>query len=286
MPTVIAILVLSFALGGARLASADERGLEELPVTIQIHDYSHVPVASLGRASRIVSEVYKQIGVRTEWIGIVRPAERRIEPDEVGKGRPHIAQLTIIILTPKMAARGRVVDGVLGFAAVANEGMGRICYVIYDRVRDTAAQAPTGVDDLLAFVMAHEIGHLLLPHGSQSESGLMKGRWAAQEFKQLDVRTLGFSALEARQIRNTIANDKPTLAARAAPSASPAADACVTARNGEREIARSIAEEDQSPVTRRDRNKKDNDRRAVATTDCQPPATPASSSDADRQQAP
>jgi hypothetical protein len=76
-----------------------------------------------------------------------------------------------------MAARGRVADGVLGFAAVASEGMGRIAYVIYDRVRSIATEAATPEGELLGFVMAHEIGHLLLPRGPQPSAGLMKDCW-------------------------------------------------------------------------------------------------------------
>ena len=112
-----------------------------------------------------------------------------------------------------MAARGRFADGALGMAAVADEGMGRIAYAIYDRVRDTASRAGIGEADLLGFVMAHEIGHLLLPRGSQPESGLMRGRWTIRNFRRIDVANLEFSPLQASQIRVTIENNPPVFAA-------------------------------------------------------------------------
>ena len=165
----------------------------------QIHNW-RVPSRALSRASALVTSAYAKIGVRTEWTGVVQQkvGGRRSEPPSETSRIP-IAQLTIIILTPKMAARGRFADGVLGVAAVASEGMGRIAYAIYDRVTRTAAMAGINEGDLLGFVMAHEIGHLLLPHGSQPENGLMRGRWEIRDFQRTDVSTLEFSPLQASQ---------------------------------------------------------------------------------------
>jgi len=207
MGRVVTFLALTVVIGSVRLSSARERADEELPITIQIHDYWHVPTESLARASAVVTSTYEKIGVRTEWLQVVRQGERRgTSKHRREMPRIPIAQLTIIILTKEMAARGRFADGALGMAAVADEGMGRIAYAIYDRVRDTASRAGIGEADLLGFVMAHEIGHLLLPRGSQPESGLMRGRWTIRNFRRIDVANLEFSPLQASQIRVTIEN--------------------------------------------------------------------------------
>ena len=214
MGRVVTFLVLAVVIGSVRLSSARERADEELPITIQIHDYWHVPTESLSRASAVVTNTYEKIGVRTEWLDVVRQGDK----PRAGKHRRETsripnAQLTIIILTKEMAARGQIADGALGMAAVADEGMGRIAYAIYDRVRDTASRAGIGDADLLGFVMAHEIGNLLLPHGSQPESGLMRGRWTIRDFRRIDVANLEFSPLQASQIRVTIENNPMVFAA-------------------------------------------------------------------------
>jgi hypothetical protein len=164
MSKLVAWLMVTFVCAGVRPSSADERADGELPVTIQIHDYWHVSPESLARAREIVTAAYAHIGIRTEWLGVVQQNEKH--PGARGRGstvRVPLAQVTVIILTPRMAARGHVEEGALGFAAVPVEGMGRIAYAIYDRVRDTAARAAMNEDDLLGFVMTHEIAHLLLP---------------------------------------------------------------------------------------------------------------------------
>jgi hypothetical protein len=93
--------------------------------------------------------------------------------------------------------------------------MGRIAYAIYDRVRDTAARAAMNEDDLLGFVMAHEIAHLMLPRGSHVETGLMRGHWDVRDFRQTDVRKLGFSPQQASEIRSTLLHNPPTFAVNA-----------------------------------------------------------------------
>jgi hypothetical protein len=236
MPRVFTVLILTFAIGSVRLLTAEEPAREDLPVTVQIHDYWHVSNHALAHARDFVTATYKEIGVRTEWLGVVQQNERH--PGAAPRGTTArdpvpIAQITVIILTPAMAARGHVEEGALGFAAVPEEGMGRIAYAIYDRVRDTAARAAMNEDDLLGFVMAHEIAHLLLPRGAHTESGLMRGHWNVRDFQQTDVLKLGFSPQQASQMRNTLLHDAPIRSAETLAAGSSSADAC-TATSCER----------------------------------------------------
>jgi hypothetical protein len=234
MRCVVALLTIAFLIDGARLASASEAYGEELAVTIQIHDYAGVSAKALSRACAVVSRIYANIEVRTDWIGVVRFDKRR-KPLPGQETPRSVAQFTLNILTMKMVDRHRVGDFVLGYVAVSTEGMGRIAYVINDRVEDTAAQVPMNKGDLLGFVMAHEIGHLLLPHGSASQphdshtlTGLMRGRWDVTDFVRLDVRTLSFPQAQARQIRDAIENESSAVAARAETAGKPGGHAGLT----------------------------------------------------------
>jgi hypothetical protein len=58
--------------------------------------------------------------------------------------------------------------------------------------------------ELLGVVMAHEIGHLLLPPGSHVEYGLMRGRWDYRDIRDLNRLDLDFSAAQAEQIRGAL----------------------------------------------------------------------------------
>jgi hypothetical protein len=213
----------------AQLRAAPECPRRELSITVRLHDYEHLPGESLTRASEIVTRLYEKIGVRIEWLGALRPDTRRARAvSDPEAPRVPLAELTVNILTTKMAARGRIPDGILGYAAVPPEGgMGRIAYVIYDRVRQTARGGPVKEVDLLGFVIAHETGHLLLGRGSRSETGLMQCYWEHGKIQRLDARAVGFSELQAGQIRETLRNG-PAMAAAIAAGDSKPADGCVT----------------------------------------------------------
>jgi len=215
MPRVIALLLTAMSMGNAVAASAQERPFEELPVTIRIHDYAHVSNGSLSRATRLVSEVYQRIGVRTTWMDTVRFGEKKANAERSTPGN-QIAQITILVVTQKMASRGQMGPDVLGFAAVSTEGMGRIAYVVYDRVRDTALAAGMSADDVLAFVLVHDIARLLSPTDLALPSAAMKSQWTIAEFAHVDIRKMTFSSLQASLMRTTIENDYPSFAARAA----------------------------------------------------------------------
>lgn len=208
MRCLAANVMLMAAILGVRFGSASEQSGGELSLTLRIHDYSRVPSDSLSRATAIVTRTYEKIGVRTEWMGVARPAEQRDASRRRDETPPRpAAQLTIIILTPEMAARAHVAEQVLGYAAVPDEGMGSIAFAVYERVRAAARKIPANEAELLGFVMAHEIGHLVLPRGSQPDTtGLMKNHWQVRDLQRLDLLTLDFSAEQARQVRDTIEN--------------------------------------------------------------------------------
>jgi hypothetical protein len=205
MRRVTARVMLTVALLGVRFASASETGDGRPSLTIQIHDYARVPGDLLSRATAIVTRIYAKVGVRAEWMDVAHPAKRRAAHARRHEASPApAAQVTIIILTPGMAARAHVAENVLGYAAVPDQGMGTIAFAIYERVRAAARKIPTSEAELLGFVIAHEIGHLLLPRGSQLGTGPMKDHWHIRDLERLDLLTLDFSTEQARQIRSTL----------------------------------------------------------------------------------
>jgi hypothetical protein len=209
-------LIVFLAIGGDRIDAARDASDSPLTVTAQIHDYVRLSPEELSAASDVVSQIYKSIGVRIEWFAPMRqdlhrpPSVPRLEPSH-----SRIAQFTVIVLTPEMTRRGHIEEGVLGFAAVATDGgIGRIAYVIYDRVQQQASTGQINDATLMGLVMAHEIGHLLLGPGSQGVAGLMKGHWDREDLRQFGMITPRFSPGEAEEIRAALADANAALASR------------------------------------------------------------------------
>jgi hypothetical protein len=205
MRTAIGMMLIGLGLAGTNTASATEQR-DEPAVAVRIHDYAHVAPASLADAQRLVAAFYGTIGVRIEWAATV---QRSTDDDENRSCGP-TEDLTVIVLNGRMSEREPLPSRfVLGFAPVARQGGGRVAYVVYDRVDAVAADSARQMGDLLSLVIAHEIGHLLLPVGSHSPQGLMRGDWNVNDLRQTDLRVLGFTPQQATLIRESLGASSP-----------------------------------------------------------------------------
>jgi len=74
--------------------------------------------------------------------------------------------------------------------------------VYYSLVEDRAF-TNGAVSLLLAHVMAHEVGHLLLGP-KHSNRGIMCGWWSPNELTLIQTRRLGFSVTEAQRLQAAV----------------------------------------------------------------------------------
>jgi len=206
---MLVLLLTASSIGSAQLSAAAQCPDSHPVVTVRIHDYVHLKGESLSNAQEIVTQTYKRAGVGIEWMGVMRPdTDRAVHAAAGEKSRVAVAQLTINILTPAMAKRGHVADGVLGFVAVPPEGgMGRIGYVVYERVREVAAGGGATESDILGVVIAHDIGRLILGAGSGTHAGLMNRQWDRRDLARVNPLVLEFTSPEIDRIRTTLERD-------------------------------------------------------------------------------
>ena len=180
-------------------------------VTVQIHDYVHLKGESLAKAKEIVTRAFQKVGVGIAWLGVTEDlaGAPSAPPSAQGRdGHPPVAQLTINILTPAMAARGGVPENVLGFVAVPPEGgMGRIGYVVYGRVPELATATQSSEGDVLGVIVAHDIRRLILGAKSESSDGNAQN---GPNRERKDPMALQFSPSEVAQIRTTLERDSRT----------------------------------------------------------------------------
>jgi hypothetical protein len=152
------------------------------------------------RAQRRVADIYKSIGVRTEW-QIVQPAPNMdFDPETIPD--PH--DFLVIVLNPKMSRMKSVADNVVGTAVVTPDDGGRIAYVLFDRISSISNTSAINTMDVMGTVIAHEIGHLVLPSGSHASTGLMRANWTIEELGGTSQLGFGFTPPQRELIRSRL----------------------------------------------------------------------------------
>jgi hypothetical protein len=183
------VLLVTASLGAASSADAAEVPAV-LHVAVAICDAQQAPPAIVASAQRIAGDVYGAIGVALEWT------------DAGCAAGDH--SLTVNVITSNASAVD-VTDLTLGFAEPGTS----VATVLYDRVARFARRYRVKRDVLLGYVIAHEIGHLLLPPNSHSWQGVMR---PVINMEEAAAKRLRFTREQGEQIVRRIETSSLALA--------------------------------------------------------------------------
>jgi len=103
----------------------------------------------------------------------------------------------------------RIAAQVLGFARAKSQVMGaakrtpdgRVAHVFFRQVQEFARIYHIDLSSMLGHVIAHEVGHLLLPTFAHSPTGLMRAEWDDMQVRDAARRALTFTDGQAHRIR-------------------------------------------------------------------------------------
>jgi hypothetical protein len=130
-------------------------------------------------------EIFRKAGVESTWI------LREAEPD-----RPVHVNIRVL---PGGSRNPGSLDAFGNGWLTGTSEPSNLADVFYGQVEGRAYTGPL-VSMLLANVMAHEVGHLLLG-ARHSREGLMSGQWAGLQLKMAQSGPLHFGAGEALRLR-------------------------------------------------------------------------------------
>jgi hypothetical protein len=149
--TVMGIAVAACVLGNVLPAAAQT-------IVLHVVNYAHVSRPSdLAAAETEATHIYERSGVRITWV----------DGEVMSTIDDRALHLTIVILARNASAS--VADDTIGIAPLLTRA-----YLYHDRVAAFARQHTESVGVVLGRVMAHEIGHLLLPGQGHSKDGIMQ----------------------------------------------------------------------------------------------------------------
>jgi hypothetical protein len=102
-------------------------------------------------------------------------------------------------------ASSAIAPGTLGFSFVdIEQKAGTLATVFADRVQTMAAFAEVDEGELLGWVMAHELSHLLIGTRDHEPRGLMRGEWKASELARQRQSDWRLSQTDGLRIRRAI----------------------------------------------------------------------------------
>jgi len=183
------VAALAFVLGVAAVDAAPANPLETPRLAVIVNDYAGAAPDVLERAKSHVTFIYRVAGVEIDWIDGDDP---RLGDDEFLK-----SIVTVSLYSAEMASRSTRQDSAVGRAAAG----GRTVTVLYHRLEDVCGGRSAQAAYLLGNVIAHEIGHLVLPRGTHSPIGLMVPE---MNISTATSRSLFFTPEQGQIIRSTL----------------------------------------------------------------------------------
>ena len=180
------------ALWGALMGPSDVAAEASATVTIHVRilDEVGLPANTVQQAQQETSRIFKSAGIALSWL--------------TNEDSPAGTLMIKIVSTP-LGSKGKK-QNVLGIAPGSRTTRGRIAWLFYPRIADLAEARHVDVSQFLGHVMAHEMGHLLLPFDSHAVIGLMKDSWDAHQTLLASARTLTFEPSQAALIRARLRN--------------------------------------------------------------------------------
>src|SRR5258706_9127623 len=191
----LAVVAGPILTGSAELPLAMEPGAgrpDALRLDVRVRDLAGLTGDSLRRAELAATYVLSGVGIDAVWVLCTPDHE---EPRCADPGAPTHVFVSIVAKPTEGAFRSR--PRALAIAAVAEGAQGSRVYIVYERVEALARESPeVHASVLLGYVIAHEIGHLLLGSHSHSATGIMQARWFQRELHQMATGDLLFTPSE------------------------------------------------------------------------------------------
>jgi hypothetical protein len=171
---------------------------EQPSLKVYVYNQANVPGRVLGSAEQAAGRIFRVSGLSTIWIN----CSTRVAPGINCTGLPQSRDVIIqFIHEPR-----RMEDDVFGAAFVGKNGTGQYADIYYDRVGELHRDSNVSLGDVVAHMMAHEIGHLL-GLNSHSVSGIMRGSWCADELHAAERGRLLFSSDQSGLMRERLLVD-------------------------------------------------------------------------------
>jgi hypothetical protein len=199
-------LRLSFWLGlavGAFSTSVGARPIRGggLKVKVSVFNDAQITKGKVATAEKVAAGLFAPTGIRIDWLNCGLATETSDETDSCNEAAfpTHLA----IRLRQKSL---NLSESTLGLSYLGQDGIGCYADVFYAGVDPIQRDTGLSSEAILGFVIAHELGHLLLGTNSHATAGIMRANWRKPELSAAGKGLLGFSEAQAKTMRARLEN--------------------------------------------------------------------------------
>ncbi len=170
-------------------------------MTVRVYNYAGVPPSVWAEAKNEAGRILAVSAVRIVWVECPLKNEA---VDSVCRSPLAATDLVLRLQAHFKAAEANMTGFTLGFAPMTEGGRGAYAGIYYDRVIALAEERDFSCSLILAYAVAHELGHLLLHCTRHSSVGIMRAELGREELKKAQVGHLLFTPEQCERMRAEI----------------------------------------------------------------------------------
>ena len=204
---LLSAVAIALAIGSCEgVAPGNELPDETECLRLRVYDQADVPIGILGRALGETSRILAASGIKTVWD--IRDAnspenESRSMDFSAFSMDPSVDTRHFLLVRFVRIGSSDPRHNALAFSLPAAR-YGAHVTVYFDRAEEVSLVVPPRLPKILANILAHEIGHVLLGSGGHSDSGIMKAVWTRADYQRIAAEYLKFLPQEAVAMRNEV----------------------------------------------------------------------------------
>jgi hypothetical protein len=176
------ILLLFLALAG----NAKTLTAQSSAVQVEVYDYADLKPESLHKVVTLTQQILAGAGLSVQ-VQLCRGSLAVSCEGLSGSTRS---------LVVRVAAGGsKTMDSALRAPlgqSIADHQGGTYASIFMERIQDAAAEANVPWNTVLAYAVAHEVGHLLLGSDAHTPRGVMKGNWGRKDYEAMNQNQFHF----------------------------------------------------------------------------------------------
>jgi hypothetical protein len=184
------ILLLFLALAG----NAKTLTAQASAVQVMVYDYADLKPESLHSAVALTQQILAGAGLSVQ----VQVCRGSLAVSCEGQNGV-IRSLVVRVVAGRSKTNDSVLRAPLGQSMADHQG-GIYASIFMERIKDAAAEANVPWDTVLAYAVAHEVGHLLLGSDAHTPRGVMKGNWDRKDYEAMNQRQFHFIEGQAHQL--------------------------------------------------------------------------------------